>query len=268
LANMESLLSAENLVKEYALPHRTGSRAPVRALDKVNLVIHRGARIAIAGASGSGKSTLAACLACFERPTSGTIRFENRELTALPEAGLRAVRPQIQLVSQVPAMAFNPDFTTQKALEEPWLLHGKLKADQRRERAVGLLMRVGLPSSILERKPANLSGGQRQRLAIARALALDPKLLILDESLSALDYSVQAQIANLLLDLSGHSTPPDGPALLFITHDLAMASCVADELVVMQGGRIVESGPMHKIIEAPSHAATRDLLAHAKRLAV
>lgn len=257
---MEVLLSAENLVKEFPSRHFRSAKIPVRALDQVNLAIPRGARIAIVGASGSGKSTLALCLACLEKPSSGTIRFRNHELTGLSEHELRNIRPQIQLVFQDPATAFNPNFTVQEVLEEPWILRTIMSADERRGRAAEVLVRVGLARNILGRKSADLSGGQRQRLAIARTLALEPKVLILDEALSSLDYSVQAQIANLLLDMSDRSIPVR-PAIVLITHDLVMAARFADEIVVMQSGRIVENGSTQKIVENPEHAATRALLA-------
>jgi ABC-type glutathione transport system ATPase component len=204
-ANMEALLSAENLVKEYSLRRSSGAKGFVRALDQVSLSVQQGGRIAVVGASGSGKSTLAACLACLARPSSGSIRFEGRDIAVASESELRSARPQIQLVFQDAAMAFNPRFTVLEILEEPLLVQAKLDSKQRRERLAELLGRVGLSDKMLYRKSTDLSGGQRQRLAIARALALDPKILILDEALSALDYSVQAQIANLLLDLTDRS---------------------------------------------------------------
>jgi ABC-type glutathione transport system ATPase component len=260
-ANMEALLTTENLVKEYRSGHLNGAKGSVRALDQVSLAIPPGTRTAIVGSSGSGKSTLAICLACLEKPSSGAIRFQGRDLTALSESELRKVRPQIQLVFQEPAMAFNPFFTVQQIVEEPWVLQMEFDLTERHERAVKLVSRVGLSRDLLNRRSIDLSGGQRQRLAIARALALDPKILILDEAFSALDYSVQAQIANLLLDLSDRSIPTTvRPAILLITHDLVMAARIADEIIVMQNGRIVESGPTRKIIETPEHATTRTLL--------
>jgi oligopeptide transport system ATP-binding protein len=259
--SMEALLTAENLVKEYPARHLNGKKGSVRALDQVSLAILSGTRIAIVGSSGSGKSTLAMCLACLEKPTSGTIRFRGRDLTALSANELRRVRPQIQLVFQDPAMAFNPFFTVQQILEEPWVVQAEFDSAERQERAAKLLSRVGLSRDLLNRRPSDLSGGQRQRLAIARALALDPKILILDEAFSALDYSVQAQIANLLLDLSDRSIPATvRPAILLITHDLILAARIADEIVVIQNGRIVERGPTRKIIGTPEHAATQILL--------
>jgi ABC-type glutathione transport system ATPase component len=148
-------------------------------------------------------------------------------------------------------------------LQEPWILQRKLTAAERSERAEALLARVGLPAYILVRRTADLSGGQRQRLAIARALALEPSVLILDEALSALDYSVQAQIANLLMDIGDRSIPSERPAIVLITHDVVMAARFADNIAVMQAGRIVESGPAQKIIVRPEHVATQQLLAGA-----
>jgi ABC-type glutathione transport system ATPase component len=266
MLTMEGLLSAENLVKEYVSRGVCGAKTSVHALDQVNLTIQSGARIAIVGESGSGKSTLAACLACLEMPTSGTIRFQNRNLTELSERELRDIRPSIQLVFQDPATAFNPNFSVRDVLEEPWVLRATISKEQRRERANELLTKVGLARNIADRKSADLSGGQRQRLAIARALALEPKVLILDEALSALDYSVQAQIANLLLDLSDRKIPlAERPSIVLITHDLVMAARFADEIVVMQTGRIVESGPVQGIIRNPEHSVTRTLLASTMR---
>ena len=259
---MEVLLKAENLVKEYASRRLRGTDVAVRALDGVSVEIRAGARIGIVGASGSGKSTLALSLACVERPDSGAIRFLNRDLTHLDESALRAIRPQIQLVFQDSSSAFNPRFTAGEVLQEPWILQRKLNAAERREQATELLERTGLPGNILGRMASDLSGGQRQRLGIARALALQPKVLILDEALSALDYSVQAQIANLLLDLSDKAvSAAERPAIVLISHDLAMAARISDEIVVIERGRIVERGSPEKIVRAPEHATTRELLA-------
>jgi ABC-type glutathione transport system ATPase component len=256
------LLSAESLVKEYVSPRLSGARAAVRALDGVSLAIPAGARIGIVGASGSGKSTLALCLACVEKTDSGVIRFQNRELTGVGEGELRRIRPQIQLVFQDSSTAFNPKFTVEEVLEEPWILQRKMNVAERRERSAELLARVGLPENIFSRMTADLSGGQRQRLAIARALALEPRVLILDEALSALDYSVQAQIANLLMDISDRSiAAAERPAIVLIAHDVALAAQFADEIVVMQNGQVVESGPTKMIVGKPEHAATRELVA-------
>jgi len=259
--SVDALLSTEDLVKEYPSRGRR-KESPVRALDGVSLAIQAGTRTAIVGASGSGKSTLARCLVCLERPSSGSIRLNGQELTNLSHRELRCVRPQLQLVFQDAALAFNPDFSVEEILEEPLVIEGSIAASKRHERVLASLWRVGLPEVILPRKAADLSGGQRQRLAIARALILNPKVIILDEALSALDYSVQALIANLLLDIS---TPSNSiqvpPAIVLITHDLVMAARIAGEIIVMQSGRVVECGATRKVIEHPEHAGTKALLA-------
>ena len=258
---MDGLLAIENLKKEFALRGIAGEKRVVYALDGINLTIQSGVRIAIVGGSGSGKSTLAACLSFLETPTSGKIYFRGHDASELSEKELRSVRPRVQLVFQDSATAFNPDFNVFEVLEEPLSLNSSLDSQERRVRAAELLERVGL-HDMLARNTEELSGGQRQRVAIARALALEPKVLILDEALSALDSSVQAQVANLLLDLTTESLPSaEKPAIVLITHDLVMAARIADEIIVMQNGRIVESGPSRRIVTSPKQEATKALVA-------
>src|SRR6266581_9488235 len=193
--NMQPLLDVKNLVKTYFRKRLTGPREQVRALDGVSFSIFRGTTLAIAGESGSGKSTLAFCLACFEKPTSGNLWFEETSLSGLKEKDRRVIRRQIQLIFQDPANSFNPRWSVLEILTDPLVLQGNLSRDEMHPRAQALLEQVGLSSHLGEKLPSELSGGQRQRLGIARALGLRPKLLILDEALSALDCSVQAQIA-------------------------------------------------------------------------
>ena len=259
---MPPLLEVENLVKIYYRKKLAGAREEVRALDGVSLSISRGTTLAIVGESGSGKSTLALCLACLEKPTSGTIRYEERNVLELDEKDLRTIRQNTQLIFQDPASSFNPRWKVLEILSEPLALQGNLGRDEMRPRAHALLEQVGLSASMEEKLPSELSGGQRQRLAIARALMLDPNLLILDEALSALDCSVQAQIANLLVELQGSR----GMTYLFITHDMAMAAHLADEIAVMSKGRIVEQGAPEKILKQPESGITRELLAAVPRL--
>ncbi len=255
--NMQSLLKVENLVKGYERQNVTGSRERLLALDNVSFAVDPGSTLAVVGESGSGKSTLAFCISCLEKPTSGNIWFEGRDIIALAENEKRQIRPRIQLIFQDPSNSLNPRWSVEEILLEPLTLQGKLKRGEMKQRAVALLAQVGLPSDMFPRLPGQLSGGQRQRLAVARALALEPKLLILDEALSALDCSVQAQIANLLIDLQ-HAL---GMTYLFITHDLAMAAYLADEIAVMSRGRVVEQGPAEKVLWHPKEEITRDLLA-------
>jgi peptide/nickel transport system ATP-binding protein len=261
--NMQPLLKVENLAKRYAKWSLTGTREELLALDGVSFTILQGTTLAVVGESGSGKSTLASCLACLESPTAGSIWFEGKDIVRLAESARRHVRPQIQLIFQDPASSLNSKWSVLDILLEPLILQRKFNSEEMNRRAYSLLERVGLSRDILDRPPSELSGGQRQRLAIARALALEPKLLILDEALSALDCSVQAQIANLLMELQSSL----GMTYLFVTHDLAMAAHLADEIAVMNRGRIVEQGPAEIILKQPQHETTRRLLAAVPRIA-
>jgi len=259
---MEPILKVEKLVKHYAKRNFAGAPQDFLALDGVSFTVSAGTTLAIVGESGSGKSTLASCVACLETPTAGNLWFEGKNLAQAPEHDLRQIRPQIQLIFPDPASSLSPRWKVLETVVEPLLLQGKLGRKERNTRAFSLLERVALPADIANRPASQLSGGQRQRLAIARALTLDPKILILDEALSALDCSVQAQIANLLLELQDSL----GMTFLFITHDLAMAAHLADEIAVMSHGRIVEHGPVTKIVRNPNHEATRQLLAAVPQL--
>lgn len=260
--NMQPLVEVKNLVKTHSRRRFAGPREEVRALVGVSFTISRGTTLAIVGESGSGKSTLAFCLACLEKPTSGSIRFEEKEILKLDEKDLRAIRRKTQLIFQDPASSLNPRWKVLEILSEPLSLQGTLGRDEMRSRAHVLLEQVGLSPDMEEKLPMELSGGQRQRLAIARALMLDPQLLILDEALSALDCSVQAQIANLLVELQRAR----GVTYLFITHDLAMAAHLADQIAVMSKGGIVELGAPDRILKQPKSEITRELLAAVPRL--
>ena len=260
--NGQSLLEVGGLVKSYFRRRLVSAREELRALDGVSFSISRGTTLAIVGESGSGKSTLAFCLACLEKPTSGTIRFEEKDILRLGEKELRAIRQEIQLIFQDPASSFNPSWKVLEILTEPLVLQRSLSREEMRSRARTLMEQVGLSASMEGKLSSELSGGQRQRLAVARALMLEPKLLILDEALSALDCSVQAQIANLLLELQSSR----GMTYLFITHDMAMAAHLADEVAVMSKGRIVEQGAPGKILKEPESSITRELLAAVPRM--
>jgi ABC-type glutathione transport system ATPase component len=259
---MQSILKVENVVKRYARRNAAGGREDLLALDGVSFEVLPGTTLAVVGESGSGKSTLALCLACLEDPTSGSVWYEGKDIIKLAEKERREIRPQIQLIFQDPANSLNPRWKALEILREPLVLRGGISREEMKERAYSLLGRVGLSVEITERLPGELSGGQRQRLAIARALALEPKVLILDEALSALDCSVQAQIANLLMELQSAL----GMTYVFITHDLGMAAHVADEIVVMNDGRIVEQGSAGEVLQEPRQEMTRRLLAAVPRL--
>jgi ABC-type oligopeptide transport system ATPase subunit len=259
---MEPLLLVAKLEKRYEHGPLFGPKGIVTALQGVTFSIGRGSTLALVGESGSGKSTLALCIACLERPTSGRIVFDGDEIAASDEKQLREVRPQIQLVFQDPARSLNPRLSAINVVSEPLLVQGRLDKREREDRARGLLAKVGIPQEKALHRVAEFSGGQRQRLAIARAIALEPKLLILDEALSALDCSVQAQISNLLVDLQVSL----GLTYLFITHDFGMAGHLADEIAVMEHGRVVEMGAADQVLRAPDHVVTRRLVAATPRL--
>jgi len=273
--NPQPLLRVENLSKCYSAQkwHRLQSvfaadaaknkPKEFTALNNVSLQLRRKSTLALVGQSGSGKSTLALCIACLERPTSGSIFFNQQEVTALPEQQLRQIRPRIQLVFQDPARALNPRWSALDLIAEPLVIQNRLTSKKREAKVLQLLDLVALPRTSVSKPAHQFSGGQRQRLALARALALEPKLLLLDEALSALDCSIQAQIANLLLDLQYQL----GLTYLFITHDLAMAAHLADQVAVLACGQIVESGSAQKVLQAPQHEATRALLAATPRFA-
>jgi ABC-type oligopeptide transport system ATPase subunit len=259
---MQPLLKVENLVKHYAARQPARSKDKLAALDGVSLSIAAQASVALVGESGSGKSTLALCIACLEPPTSGSILFEGIDVAALHKKQQRLLRRQVQLVFQDPASSLNPRWTALEIVSEPFFLERGFTKKDRESKALELFDRLAIPRTMARRRADELSGGQKQRLAIARALAPEPKLIILDEALSALDCSVQAQISNLLLDLQSSL----GLTYLFITHDFAMVAHFAEEIAVMHRGRIVESGPAEKILHSPSHEATRSLLAATPRV--
>ena len=259
---MQPLLKVDNLVKYYPVRKSARAKDKIAAIDGVSLSIAPQTTLALVGESGSGKSSLALCIACLEPPTSGSIWFEGIDIAALDENQQRLLRPQIQLVFQDPASSLNPRWTALEIVSEPFLVQPRFTQQERDNKTLQLLDRVAIPRKLASRRPDELSGGQKQRLAIARALALEPKLIILDEALSALDCSVQAQISNLLFELQSSL----GLSYLFITHDFAMAAHLADQIAVMHRGRIVESGPPEKILSSPNHEATRSLLAATPRL--
>ncbi len=237
----DGLLRVVGLTRVY--PGRRGRR-PVVVLDGVDLTVERGSTLAVVGETGSGKSTLARCLALLERPDSGSLRYRGQDLLAMdrrrtmfrsPPCGGTGVRRQIQLIFQDPASALNPRFTAAEVVAEPLRIQGVATLERRR-RALEAMEQVGLLARWADRRPGQLSGGQRQRLAIARALVLEPRLLILDEALSALDLSVQARIVNLLLELQGER----GLTYVLISHDLQVVGHLADQVIVLQHGKVVD----------------------------
>jgi len=252
----EPLVTIRGLTKRYRR-RAAASSAPVEALAGVDLTIERGRVLALVGESGSGKSTLARCLVRLEEPTSGEIHYEGTEVCSLRGEALRAFRERVQLLFQDSAAALSPRLTASEIVSEPLEILGRGDAAQRRRRALELMETVGLSSAEADRRPLDLSGGQRQRLAIARALALKPRLLILDEAFAGLDASIQAQVAAVLQDLRRR----EGLTYLCISHDLALMSVFADEVAILFEGRIVERAEAARRYAAPAHPHTRALVA-------
>jgi ABC-type glutathione transport system ATPase component len=251
----QPMLRADNVVKRFGAGAVARDRE-VSALAGVSLEVYSGTTLAVVGPSGSGKSTLGFCLACLERVSSGKVWIAGTEVSGLDERELRAVRPTVQLVFQDPASSLNPRMSARELVMEPLKIQNWRGKEEQSARARELLDRVGIASAKEGRRSGEFSGGQKQRIAIARALALEPKVVILDESLSALDCSVQAKIANLLLELQAYL----GLTYVFITHDLAMAAHLGDEIAVMNGGRIVEKGSARGVVDAPAHEVTQRLV--------
>jgi peptide/nickel transport system ATP-binding protein len=250
------LLEVSGICKSFT--HR--GRATI-ALQGVDLAIGRGETLALAGASGSGKTTLARCILRLIEPDSGNLRFDGIDLSALRGARLRAVRPRVQMVFQNPMAAFNPRATIARIVEDPLRVHDLVPRAKRWAAVCDLLARVSLPADIAGRRPHEISGGQRQRVAIARAIATRPDLIVLDEPVSALDVSIQAQVLNLLQDLQDEY----GMSYVFISHDLAVVRHMADEVLVMKDGEIVEAADADEIYAHPRHPYTRQLLSSVPR---
>jgi len=228
----------------------------VKAVDGVSLELQRGEVLGLVGESGCGKSTLARTIMQLVPTTGGTVILAGRNLTTASAAEIKAARRDMQMVFQDPFASLNPRLTIFDALAEPLLVHAVVPAEQVEARVVELMRKVGLDPLFMRKYPHEFSGGQRQRIAIARALALEPQLIIADEPVSALDVSIQAQILNLLADLvrQMHLT------LLFIAHDLSVVKHISDRVAVMYLGKIVELGPALDVIEQPRHPYTRALV--------
>jgi len=261
---MTPLLEIRDLRTYYPIRRGIFARTvgAVRAVDGVNLTLQAGETVGVVGESGCGKTTLARTVLRLERPRTGAVLVDGVDIATLRGAALKAYRRQVQVVFQDPFASLNPRHTVLDMVTEGMLAHGLATMSNRRAQAARLLEDVGLGVELLDRYPHAFSGGQRQRIAIARALSLGPRLLICDEAVSALDLSVRAQILNLLADLRARR----GLAYLFITHDMAVVQHLADRIVVMRDGRVVEAGPAEQVLACPSHPYTKELLAAVPRV--
>jgi len=254
-----TLLEVRDLRTHF--PVRRGPFAPVRdyvkAVDGVSLTIERGETLGLVGESGSGKTTLARTIVLLNRPTAGTIFFQGEEIGALHGSRLRALRKELQMIFQDPYGSLDPRFTVNEIIEEGLQIHKLAQGDAERKARIGqLLATVGLDLDCGQRYPHEFSGGQRQRIGIARALAVEPTLIVCDEPVSALDVSVQAQIINLLQDLQDQH----GVAYLFIAHDIAVVGHISRRIAVMYLGRIVELGKSRQVVDGPLHPYTQALI--------
>src|SRR3954453_15039412 len=255
---MTTLLEVDGLKKHFVADRSVFGtpRAFVKAVDGVSFNVEAGKTLALVGESGCGKSTVSRLVLRLIEPDAGSVRFEGRDLLKLDAGELRAFRRSAQIIFQDPYASLNPRMTVNQILAEPLALHDLVPAPRRRERVEELLRLVGLEPRFARRYAHEFSGGQRQRIAIARALAGEPKLIICDEPVSALDVSIRSQILNLLRDLQDRL----GLAYIFVSHDLAVVKHIADRIAVMNLGCIVETGPTQALFAAPRHPYTRALL--------
>jgi oligopeptide transport system ATP-binding protein len=254
------LLEVTDLVKHFPikrglLTDREVDR--VRAVDGVSFRVERGETLGLVGESGSGKSTLCRAMLQLVKPTSGSVRFEGREIVGLSRRQMRPLRREMQMIFQDPYASLNPRKRVGQIVGEPLKLQGVAKGTELRRRAQELLDRVGLSPEHYDRFPHEFSGGQRQRIGIARALALQPKLIVADEPVSALDVSIRAQIVNLLDDLQDEL----GLTYLFVAHDIGVVRHISDRIAVMHEGKIVEEGSADRVCEQPRDPYTKALLA-------
>ena len=255
---MTVVLEARGLSRDYPVSRGLfRAKARLRALREVSFSLDAGRTLAVVGESGSGKSTLARLLTLIEKPTAGALLIEGEDVARAAGEDWRALRRDVQMVFQNPYGSLNPRQKIGRALEEPLIVNTKLSAAGRREAALAMMGEVGLRREFYHRYPHMFSGGQRQRIAIARALMLRPKILVLDEPVSALDISIRAQVLNLLAELQETL----GLAYVFVSHDLSVVRHIADEVMVIYLGSAVEIGDKARLFETPLHPYTRALMA-------
>lgn len=251
----QPLLEVRGLTKRFT-SHGSSGKKITRAVDDVSFDIMPGETFGLVGESGCGKSTTGRSLLRLIEPDSGTVRYEGRDLVTMPRRELHSTRRQIQMVFQDPFSSLNPRRRIGAILEEALQIQFHLRKSDRRERVLKILDKVGFSEEYYYRFPHEMSGGQRQRIGVARALIVDPKLIICDEPVSALDVSIQSQILNMLDDLQAEL----GLSYLFISHDLSVVRHISDRIAVMKDGQIVEQGPTDAIFSNPQHAYTQQLL--------
>ncbi|MFO0124466.1 MAG: ATP-binding cassette domain-containing protein, partial [Inhella sp.] len=255
--NAPVVLQARGLKKSFWFKVGLFGKKEFQAVKGVSFDLKKGHTLGVVGESGSGKTTMGLTLLRLHEPTGGEVLFDGQDLLKIGGAAWQKMRRRIQVVFQNPYASLNPRFTIQQTLLEPMQIHNIGANDEERlAKAKALLKKVDLPEAALAKYPHEFSGGQRQRIAIARCLTLDPEVLVLDEAVSALDVSVQAQVLNLLKDLQDEL----GLSYIFISHDLAVVRFISDEVLVMQHGDVVEQAPVQELMSAPKQEYTRKLL--------
>lgn len=257
-ADQATILNVEGMTTRFDITGGILGRATARvhAVEDISFHIKPGETLAMVGESGCGKSTTGRTLIGLEKSTAGKIEFDGKDLTKMSRLERRAAVTQMQMIFQDPYSSLNPRQSVGKSISEPMLVHKVMPANDVRDHVVGLLRKVGLQPAHFDRYPHEFSGGQRQRICIARALGLNPRMIIADEAVSALDVTIQAQVINLFMDLQDEF----GLSLLFISHDMAVVERISHRVAVMYLGRIVEMGPRRAVFDNPQHSYTQKLL--------